>query len=417
MLKKITAVIVFVTFFSGSAFADLFTDTRNAAILAYPEYSKGNSGVSWEMGTRITPSLNRGSNVIQLGVGMGGQNACGKFGLLPSLQSLFSKEVLDQYVKGLAGSITSGAPMLLLCYASQTLCDLYKHYRNMANAGLALQTQQCNQLDKLAEDIGSGLRAKSEAACIREKATAGGGESPAELMDQCRNKFDMLVEPATGKYTPSYSIVDQMAKLTNMDSETKSTIKHIMGDAVVSVQTGAGNTSATANPYEQIVNGYTEAYTASLRDVVKQFQLTSKLPSAERLVDASSPDMPLHPSTLKSLAFTDDTTRQTVISQLASLYALIKTYYALESANSLLGQYEESPNLSTKVEKERIQREQRKLQSQINLMEKRIEIQSKYLAPALQALDRSVQMNTGDSTTDKDRFSYTYPMVPGKLGK
>lgn len=149
--------IIFMSFtifmFSSNSYADLFEQYMNN------ETTKARSEMSYGFGVNMPPLYKSGGGkVIDLQFRTDKGGVCGEFDLFGELKAVFNKEVLDQYVQGLAGAIVSGAPLLLLCYSSQTRCDLYKHFRNMANFAATLRNAQCHEIEKLAMNTGLALR-------------------------------------------------------------------------------------------------------------------------------------------------------------------------------------------------------------------------------------------------------------------
>ena len=414
MIRLIFSILL-ITVVPAAAFADLFTDSQNASSGTYSTYQKSNGTTTFAVGAVPPTPYSSYGDAISLGAGLESKAGCGGFDIIATIKSVFNKEVLDQYVSGLASSIVSNAPMLLLCYTSQTLCDLYKHFRNMANAALALRNAQCQQIEKLAVDTGNSLRSSSQARCLNEHQASG--EDLDAAIAACRATVNNITVPSTGGTTASYNLTDEIIKTTGMSGESQSLIKAIMGDAVVSVQTGTGSTSMTPNVYEKLISAYTADYNSKLTTLLANFKATWEIPSSEDIAAASTPAFPLHPSTMRTLAFMDDNTRATVTAQLASLYGMTRMYYELEEVSSKMAIFEENPNIGTKEERERLQRDQKRLRDQLALIEKRVEMETKYIAPALQALESSNPIDTGKAQTDQEFFRDINITKPGPLGR
>ena len=59
---------------------------------------------------------------------------CGITDFVGEFKAMFSTQALESYFEGLIGTAIASAPLVLLCYASPTLCDAYKHFKQMASA-------------------------------------------------------------------------------------------------------------------------------------------------------------------------------------------------------------------------------------------------------------------------------------------
>jgi hypothetical protein len=91
------------------------------------------SGVTIRGGAGLTSGLSPSSATLLRGQAQVG-GPCGSFDFATSLTQAFDE--LPALFESLVGNILSSVPMLALCYASPTLCDLAKHWQALVNMAI-----------------------------------------------------------------------------------------------------------------------------------------------------------------------------------------------------------------------------------------------------------------------------------------
>jgi hypothetical protein len=375
MRVKIVVSLVTILIWAAQAQADLlqqYMDNNN---------SPTRGQISYGFGANIPVGPSGNGNIIDLSAGIQKQGSCGNFDLAGEIKSIFNKEALDQYVSGLTGAIVSSAPLLLLCYASQTLCDLYKHYRNMANAALSMRHAQCSQIEALAEKAGSSLRNNSIMQCISDKIASEGYDA---AVAECGQGDPTLQIPNSTTTATQFSLSDAMAKAGTSDPALQDFIKGVIGDVRFSAGYGIYNAGKTENGMETQVGNYTTAFYNASRDVGEQFKATRRCPDDSTLNNISIPGVPISCFTLTRLSALDPATRDNFYRQYSTVAAMNTMLYKMEAAIDLLQQTKAATQDKDTIAT--IEDGIKEMQRDYDLMEKRLALQQNYLIPMMNSL-------------------------------
>ena len=367
--------------------------------------------VSYGFGVNIPAPYGPGAggNVIDLSAGVQKGGSCGNFNLATELKGIFNKEVLDQYVSGLTGAIASGAPMLLLCYASQTLCDLYKHYRSMANAALSMRQQQCQQIEALATKAGSSLRNNAVMDCISQKMGDIGYEA---AVAECGQITDPTVRiPGTNQTASEYNISDAIAKAGSDDPDLQNFIKGVIGDVRFSGGYGIYTAGKTKYGMEGEVSNLTNAYYNAFREVGEQAAQSRTMPNADTLKTLSTPGFPITPLILTRLMAIDAATRDNFYRQYASVAAMTTLLYKIEDAIDAFERSKAAAQDKDTIDK--LEDTMKDLQRRYDIMEKRLAMQKDYLLPMFTSvMAYQPPSQSAPPTQDERRFELPKSILP-----
>ncbi|MBE0428098.1 MAG: hypothetical protein IBX72_15855 [Nitrospirae bacterium] len=376
-LRNIFSAIVLIAFiFTTNSHADLFEQYMES------DFTKARSEISYGFGVNMPPLHRGGGDVLDLHVGTDKGGVCGEFDLTGELKAIFSKEVLDEYVSGLTSSIVSGAPLLLLCYSSQTLCDLYKHFRNMANFAANLRSVQCHEIESLAMDTGTALRGDAVRKCIQKKIH--NGETLDTAISSC-TKGDIKLEiPGVGELREKYNLAESISKKVSNDPATASLVEGFLGTVVFDVNTGIYKSRFPKDAEQQIVSEFTQRYYEALRDITEPVVSGGPYPSEQELKIVSTPGFPMTPQIIAKLKYVDPVTRDNFYSSYATVAAMTVLLQKISELVDLLEL--EKGSVKDEVRKEEIERNIKKLDRKYDLMAKQLELQQRYLSPMMVSL-------------------------------
>ena len=101
----------------------------------------------------------------------------------------------------LLGAAISQLPMIGLCYAAPTMCDIVKYLQDLINEILQFNGLSCQQAETLLTGLGGKLRKNAETQCVGKKMQ--GGMTMEKAQTACStNASDMrraIIDHATGK--------------------------------------------------------------------------------------------------------------------------------------------------------------------------------------------------------------------------
>ena len=131
----------------------LFDDARAATPQLYG--TADHTGVTLRGGVDLRTYLNpQTTTLFRTDARIGG--TCGAFDFGASVQQAF--EDIPALFEALGEALLANMPMLVLCYTSPTLCDLYKHFQSLVNAVIQARYAQCQGLQNAAAAAGLMLR-------------------------------------------------------------------------------------------------------------------------------------------------------------------------------------------------------------------------------------------------------------------
>ena len=91
-------------------------------------------------------------------------SSCSAFDFRGSMKAAFEEfpEMLEALVKEIVGQL----PLLAACYASPTICDLYKHYQGLMNALIQAKYGHCQAIQNAMMYAGKRLAGGEESNCL-----------------------------------------------------------------------------------------------------------------------------------------------------------------------------------------------------------------------------------------------------------
>lgn len=408
MRKSIFTIILLLSMSSYTIAADDLV-----SLYQQSDKTKGRSSASYGFGINIPSPYEEGGGgkVIDLSAGLKKSGSCGSFSLSAELKSIFNKEALDQYVNGLIGSIASGAPLLLACYASQTLCDLYKHYRNMANFAVNLRNSQCQQVEKLAQSLGTSLRHTAIDQCQKEMMESGAEFDQA--VSECGKKSDLKLNiPGTSGTAETYNLTDSLAQKLSDDPKTVEFIKTVLGDVQFSASYGTSTLKYNKYAEESRISDYTHKYYNGIKTVGSAYKSGGGASVSQGDLDTvSTPGFPITRGALAKLSATDSTTRDNFYRAYASVAALILYTTEFEAAMDALEMEKSATQDETRIK--RLDADMKKLERKFNAIQQRVQYQINYLEPMFQTLNNIQLPIYEPGASDEEKTSLT-PKAPFK---
>ena len=101
------------------------------------------------------------------------RDLCSMTGLWGNYQALFNLEILEDAFIGLVNNVAEAAIWTAFCSTEPVLCDLVKHMRAMARAGLQARLAQCGKVQDAAVEYGKDIWRESHKQCLEQKKAEG----------------------------------------------------------------------------------------------------------------------------------------------------------------------------------------------------------------------------------------------------
>lgn len=278
-----------------TARADMFQDAREAITIQPSRYDAG--GMTLRGGIGLSSGAQNGTTTLFRGSATTG-GGCGNFDFRSTLQQAF--EEIPALFESLLDSIISAMPMLLLCYASPTLCQLSEHYQNLINVLIQHKYAQCQQIQLAAMGAGRALRGGEDGRCLDDKLNQG---IPLKIaMDQCSGQIDSILSPL-GIRSGQVNLVDDTLNAAGATQEVRTFARNVLGDVTMTAngalttQTQRPNQKAFLARYEE----HKAAARTALETAVQEWRDTGAI-SEPTLRAASGPGQPTPRGVIEALS-------------------------------------------------------------------------------------------------------------------
>jgi hypothetical protein len=309
---------------------------------------------------------------------------CGAFDFASSLRQSF--EELPELFEALIGQVLSSVPMLALCYASPTLCDLAKHWQALVNLAIQAKYGQCQHIQTAMAYGGLRLRGGQISQCLEEQVEAG--NSITWAMKTCNGDVQTIRTP-WGDQRTEVSLVQDTLNAAGANQETRALAGALLGEVTLRANGGKLGTSqsrpqgAMLRRYE----GHRAEADAALRDAVDELKATGSI-SDTTLRSLSVPGQALPRAALDALvALESDPVRYNSLSQkLTTSLAVTKlTWECTELQEQLASSIEANQELTDEARR-MLEKRLEGLQRDLQQVLARKEVVERHLQPAIEAL-------------------------------
>jgi hypothetical protein len=323
-MRKITVLLVIILAMANIGYADIFTKDNANPYTIDNAIAEDRSGFYYRGGVNYNPPVAPEEPSVGYSI-ISGSKGCSGFDLASSFNSIFSEQVLTDYIKGISSAAMAAAPMLLLEYASPTLADIVKHFNAMTNMRLGLRYAQCEDIERAAGEYMDKLRKKSESECIKEKVAQGLDIDSA--MKACKEGNDpfSFLKDAEGIPLIRGGKIDVLAdifKKINIPSDRKDFVKEVTGETTIT------SSQIESNKGEKSIYKVSEDFRSDasnkLFSIVNEY-LSSKTISTDSLNSLSLPNNPVTEEQIRDIALMPKAKQYIAVSKIASDIAFFKT--------------------------------------------------------------------------------------------
>lgn len=389
VIKKIIGGI------TSIAFSFVVYSTANADLLEMYSSSQNlreRSQLSYEFGVN-SPVLSQNQlsgtqKIFEAKAQTEGNNSCSFLGNMKAgLSSFFNAEKMVQGLTANLQNAISAVPATLLCYANQTLCDMYKFMRNMANFSAQMNVTSCQEYEKMGIQLADSMRKKKVQQCAMEKAQSGDLSDYQQYIAECEQEVGNLPIniPGTNETAKgSYKLSDQIKSIFASDPQTTQIVSKLLGDFAIGYNVGVKQTDAPLYGEDALLSEYIQKYRNAIQDVAESYINDNREPSDEEKRMISIPGFPITDGVMNRLRLLPPKERNDFYEQystVAGMYALtIKIEEAMKAIDVAKNQ-QQDPDVR-KVLQENLE----SLKSKYDLMYKRLALQRDFLAPMFKAI-------------------------------
>ena len=253
---------------------------------------------------------------------------------------MFSAQALESYFEGLIDSAIAAAPLVLLCYASPTLCDAYKHFKHIASEVLSLRAGECRAVEEAAANLGTAMNRQRQLACVDDRIAAG--ESSWVALDACKAASRTTTLDYALRAVSDFNVVDSALRASGADADTAAFARALLGE--VRFSGGRWTSEAPSVEAAEAVWGrFYERYVERLAEAVDTVIAGGTLGAGE-IAAVSVPGVPVSEPMLARLGTLRPPERQLAIQKLAAALTLARLEYLLQATEDQLRQAAAHPN-------------------------------------------------------------------------
>jgi hypothetical protein len=338
------------------------------------------------------------------------KNSCTILGDMKTyIKSFFNLENTIQSIsQNLLGFVKS-APYILTCYASQTLCDVTKFFRNMANFTAQMNVTSCQEYEKLASDLSTSMRKKKVNECAIEKAQSNDPAEYQQYLTECEREVENLPiqipgtsEQSQGKYT----LKEQMQKIFTDQPEVAETVSKLLGDFTIGYKVGIRQSQAPLYGEDAMLSEYIEKYNNAISDTVEGYINDGRVPSDNEIKLISIPGMPLTKNVMDRISFMNSLERKDFYDQYSTVAGMYALTMKIEEAMKAL---EVAKNQNQDENARKVLIEQiNALKDKYDLMYKRLTLQKDFLVPMM----KTIMTYQPPEVTPNVQYHNVEPLIP-----
>ena len=244
---------------------------------------------------------------------------CGSFsfgqGLLDNMAGMLDPSAIMQGIQqtamNLIGAAISQLPMVGLCYAAPTMCDIAKYLQDMINEMIQFKALSCQEAETMLTGLGGRLRKNVETHCTGRKMKGGMTMEQAQIAC-ATNAGDMrkaIVDHASGKPIGDSSsdgdskLIEDTLTRADAPQEIKDFALALLGEVEIKGGAGGEIDIDVKAPEKRVHDQYQierNALEAEMHDSVRILGTTGSLASNKRQ-DISLPMMAMPDAVLRGL--------------------------------------------------------------------------------------------------------------------
>jgi hypothetical protein len=291
------------------------------------------SGVTVRGGTALRTYLSgQTPTLFQTDVSIGG--TCGAFDFTGSLRQAFDE--IPTLFENLVRVLLSNMPMLILCYASPTLCDLAKHFQALVNVVLQARYGQCQTIQTAMAAAGLKLRGGQAAQCLEDEQQAGTPLNTA--LQRCLRNVSGLRSPLGGT-AGQVELVKETLQAAGASAATVAIARDLLGEVTLTAG-GASLQAQQQRPPSSLHLRYEQLQTATAIQLRQAAATVAAggMPPLAIWQDLSLPGQPFPRAALTALAAlrVDPVRQESYIQKLASGLALTRLTWEVRELHDQL---------------------------------------------------------------------------------
>jgi hypothetical protein len=403
-MKRILISLVLILATRSISYADIFSKDDTSPYTIESAIYEDRSGFYYRGGIDYRPSVPPDEPQVGYSI-LSGSPGCSGFDLASSFNSVFSEQILADYLKGISSAAIAAAPMLLLEYVSPTLADIIKHFNAMTNMRLGLRYAQCEDIEKAAGEYMDKLRKKSESECVKEKV--GTGLDIDSALKVCKAGKDPFAFLKNAEGIPlaqggKINVLSDIFKRINIPQERKEFIESVVGETTITASQIENNKGEKS--IYKVNEEFRDETSQKLFPLVDEY-INSKSVSSDSLKELSLPNNPVTEEQIKNIALMPKAKQYIAIAKISSDIAYFKTITQYRQAMDDLLEAMRAPGLDD-VQRGVLERDYNYLKEKLERFKEEREIYKDYNESVAGILSESEKEKLNIIINDDGTSSY-----------
>ena len=274
---------------------------------------------------------------------------CGSFsfgqGLVDNLAGMLDPAAIIAGIQttatSLIGAAISQLPMVSLCYAAPTMCDIVKYLQDLINEIIQFKGLSCSQADALLTGIGGRLRKQVETTCIGKQLKAGLTIDRAQANCQGSTASGVTEHAPTGHADGNARLIEDTLTRADASQEIKDFANELLGEVKITGDADAGVDVDITAPTKRVHDVYEAERQLMVNEINDSVNIVgggNLLPSDKRKA-ASLPGMAMPDAVLRGLwdvQQADAAAYNDYLAKLGGTFAMLKLSWKVNETRDLL---------------------------------------------------------------------------------
>ena len=300
---------------------------RGGLAAGYPQYTPG-------------PSVLHGFDI---------STPCGSFsfgqGLVDNLAGMLDPAAVISGIQSTAtnliGAAISQLPMVGLCYAAPTMCDIVKYLQDLVNEIIQFKGLSCSQAETMLTGLGGKLRRQVETECVGKGLRSGLTIDRAQAACLGSTASGITEHAPAGHTDGNSRLIEDTLTRADASQEIKDFAADLLGEVEIDGDSDGGIDVDIQAPKKRLHDEYQIERQAMLNEINESVNIVgggNALP-ADKRKQASLPGMAMPDAVLRGLwdiQQTDPAAYNDYLGKMSGNFAMLKLSWKVNETRDLL---------------------------------------------------------------------------------
>lgn len=274
---------------------------------------------------------------------------CGSFsfgqGLVDNLAGMLDPSAVISGIQSSATSLIGAAisqlPMVGLCYAAPTMCDIVKYLQDMVNEIIQFKGLSCSQAETMLTGLGGKLRRHAETECVGRNLQNGMTIDRAQAACMGSTASGIVEHAPAGQTDGNSRLIEDTLTRADASQEIKDFANELLGEVEVEGDSGGGIDVDIQAPTKRLHDEYQIERQEMLNEINESVNIVgggNLLPGDKRKA-ASLPGMAMPDAVLMGLwdiRESDPGAYRDYLTKMSGAFAMLKLSWKVSETRDLL---------------------------------------------------------------------------------